>query len=869
MKKNKLVLTFCLSFATVMMMAQTGSYTWKNAQIEGGGFISGIVYNETEPGLVYTRTDIGGLYRLDTANQEWTPLLDWVGWDNWGYSGVVSVATDPINPNNVYAAVGGYTNSWDPNNGAILKSTDKGNTWTTTTLPFKLGGNMPGRGCGERLAIDPNDDNILYLATPSGHGLWKSTDAGASWSQVTSFPNPGNYAQDLTDPYGYLTDNQGIYWVVFDKSTGTVGSASQSIYVGVADTLGPCIYQSTDGGSTWSAIPNQFIGELPHKGVFDAVNGVLYVAYSNRGGPYDGSFGYVYKYSKATGTWTDISPYWDPVNTYFGYSGLSVCSSNPNIIMVTGYSSWWPETFIFRSTDGGATWSNIWNWTRYPNMSHECVYPHDISAAPWLSWTTTYTTTKGGGRPGPDVPYKLGWMTEALAINPFDANTFLYGTGATLYGTHDANLWDDNDPNTLFHVSVMAKGIEETSIQCVVSPPSGPQLVSAIGDIKGFRWDNVDVVPSTMFPTVGAPTYLDFAELSPQNFLEVETPDEANGHLGLAISGDAATTWTMTTAEPSGITGGGTAAYAADASMIVWAPVGTASGAYYSSNPTGHNPKWTSCSGFPVGGSVHSDRVNANKFYGFYNGTFYISTNKGADFSATSATGLPSSGKFKAVPGNEGDIWLVSGGTSGGVWHSTNSGTSFTKLSNVTFAESIGFGQAAPGQTYMAIYIEGEVGGIRGYFRSDDEGATWVRINDDQHQWYYSGNTITGDPRIYGRVYIGTNGRGVIYGDIAGAKSAQTSGSEITANSNGSINVYPNPVSNNELTLICNGKISQNMAIRISDMSGRVVYQKNTGSDDFIANRTLIRFTEKLSTGIYVINVKTVNNDYTTRFVVR
>ena len=42
-----------------------------------------------------------------------------------------------------------YTNSWDPNNGQILISTDQGNTFTSSPLPFKIGGNMPGRGMGE------------------------------------------------------------------------------------------------------------------------------------------------------------------------------------------------------------------------------------------------------------------------------------------------------------------------------------------------------------------------------------------------------------------------------------------------------------------------------------------------------------------------------------------------------------------------------------------------------------------------------------------------------------------------------------------------------------------------------------------------
>ncbi|HEU4710154.1 MAG TPA: hypothetical protein VFS76_01250 [Pyrinomonadaceae bacterium] len=59
-----------------------------------------------------------------------------------------------------------------------------------------------------------------------------------------------------------------------------------------------------------------------------------------------------------------------------------------------------------------------------------------------------------------------------------------------------------------------------------------------------------------------------------------------------------------------------------------------------------------------------------------------------------------------------------------------------------------------------------KVAGVRGIFRSTDAGQTWVRIVDDQHQWGRAGETaLTGDPRIFGRVYVGTNGRGIIYGD--------------------------------------------------------------------------------------------------------
>ena len=744
------------------VFAQTPQYTWRNVQIFGGGFIPGIVFSQTEPNLVYTRTDIGGAYRLDPATNRWVPLLDSISWDDWNLTGVISIATDPVNPNNVYIAAGTYTNSWTSQNGAILRSADRGATWQRTMLPFKLGGNMPGRGPGERLVVDPNRNSVIYLGAPSGNGLWRSTDSGVTWSKVTSFPNPGNYVQDPADINGYLTDNQGIYWITFDKRTGTSGNTTQTIYVGVADK-GTSVYRSTDGGTTWSAVPGQPAGFLPHKGVLDTVNGVLYVAYSDKGGPYDGEHGDVWKFNTATGAWTLISPI-PSSNTndnFFGYSGLSVDRQNPNTIMVTGYSSWWPDTQIWRSTNGGATWSRIWDWTRYPNRSFR--YTQDVTAAPWLKWPATPLC--GGGRPGAEVNPKLGWMTEALEIDPFNSNRFMYGTGATLYGSTNLTTWDVSSPIT---IRVMAQGIEETAVQDLISPPSGAPLISALADVTGFRHNDVNVVPTAqMAPVRGTSVSLDYAELSPLYIVRAANGDTVNCEKSLAVSTDGGTTWAAVSSQPAGLTGGGTVAVAATGGgKIVWSPAGV--GVFFT---TGGGKTWTASTGIPAGARVESDRVNANKFYGFKSGTFYVSTDGGKTFAATAASGLPLGGpvKFRAVPGREGDIWLAGGeewDNTYGLWHSTNSGASFVRLANVEEADNIGFGKAATGQTYMALYAVAQIAGVRGIFRSIDAGQTWVRINDDQHQWGRAGDTaITGDPRIFGRVYIGTNGRGILYGD--------------------------------------------------------------------------------------------------------
>jgi hypothetical protein len=66
------------------------------------------------------------------------------------------------------------------------------------------------------------------------------------------------------------------------------------------------------------------------------------------------------------------------------------------------------------------------------------------------------------------------------------------------------------------------------------------------------------------------------------------------------------------------------------------------------------------------------------------------------------------------------------------------------------------------------VFLVGTVGGVTGVFRSDDTGTSWVRINDDAHQYGNAGDALAGDPRVYGRVYLGTNGRGILYGDRQG-----------------------------------------------------------------------------------------------------
>ena len=57
-------------------------YTWKSVQMKGGGFICGIVFNPSQPGLAYCRTDVGSSYKLDNRAKVWVALTDWAAYDN-------------------------------------------------------------------------------------------------------------------------------------------------------------------------------------------------------------------------------------------------------------------------------------------------------------------------------------------------------------------------------------------------------------------------------------------------------------------------------------------------------------------------------------------------------------------------------------------------------------------------------------------------------------------------------------------------------------------------------------------------------------------------------------------------------------------
>lgn len=228
---------------------------------------------------------------------------------------------------------------------------------------------------------------------------------------------------------------------------------------------------------------------------------------------------------------------------------------------------------------------------------------------------------------------------------------------------------------------------------------------------------------------------------------------------------------------PTGATGGRVAMSATDPTNMVWVPENGSlcyskdRGVSWTSGLYGVSPVlMNTCSEFDIGRSaLTSDRVAANTFYCFgCSGTVYRSTDGGANWSAMTTCGAVSTSssgfKLEAVPGMSGKIWVCTSDLNTPNYFKYWNGTSMVVVPGISSVVNFAFGKAKTGNTNPTVFAR-KANGTYWYSTDATAGSTFTWTQMNVPNLNDSPGVMEGDMQHYGRLYVGTDGRGIFYAD--------------------------------------------------------------------------------------------------------
>ncbi|HEV2302063.1 MAG TPA: hypothetical protein VGR91_10885 [Stellaceae bacterium] len=354
------------------------------------GRVNAIAVNPSNPSVVYIGAADGGVWESTDGGTDWTPLTD-------GQCSMAmgALAIDPVNTNIVYAGTGEQNFSLDSDYGCgVLRSADGGQTWTqlgASTFVTPSGG-----ATISRLLIDPTtagSTTATTLLVTADSGVYRSTDSGASWSNVLS----GTATDAVRNPSAPATVYAALGNIFGDPSNG--------------------VYKSADGGQTWTqlggGLPTSNVGRI-NLAIAASAPATLYAAVQDTSN--FGDLLGIWKSINGGTSWTQLSASGATCNEGFGGQcwydmHIEVDPTNANAVYFGGED-------LFRSTDGGSTFTDLGGYNSTQNGDGIHPDQHILTFDPGNA-SVLYIGNDGGVFKSPDGGSTWSSLNQNLTLTQF------------------------------------------------------------------------------------------------------------------------------------------------------------------------------------------------------------------------------------------------------------------------------------------------------------------------------------------------------------------------------------------------------------------------------------------------------------------
>ena len=599
--------------------------------VTGGNFISGrtnsIAFHPTDPLTFYIASAGGGVWKTTDGGTTFQALTD-----NLTSLACGAVAVDPVNPSVVYLGTGELNYSLDSYYGAgVFKSTDAGASWTKIATSGAVGSYI------SQIAINPLNTNTLYLS--GSVGVFKSTNAGVSWASTSSGNNANCIIVNPLNPLILYT---------------TTGGYSADL-----------VKKSTDGGASWFTITSGLPGSIARTQL--AISSDTTAQYASVANPSGYALLGLYESTNGGGSWTLKSS-----TNYLGGQGwydnaITVKPSSPSTVIAGGldiYSSTTSGTSLTKRTD--------WTSTSSTNFSHSDIHflGYNGSVLYCGSDGGVYKSTNDG----------VAWTDLNATLSTLQYQSADYDPTAVLRlygGTQDNNKETSTDGGTTWNQVTTGDGGYTVVDPVHTNYVYGQYVQGSLQRSSNSGATYTEIHPSSstgglfynpyaMAP--GSDSTIVYGQSDLWKTTSVQTASSSSGWSQIATTG---------------VVGGDVSSIAIGATSTRNIYAGTSNGRILATTDNGAT--WATTAGFPYVSGLAVDITNDNVCYagfsGFSSGVHvYKTTNGGATWSNVT-------GNFPNIPvlcivlrtTTPRTLFL---GTDLGVYKSTDDGSTWASFNN-------------------------------------------------------------------------------------------------------------------------------------------------------------------------------------------